>query len=371
MRTTSKSRASEMFTPQRMLIARKRLKLTAKAFAEEIGVSTSLLSKIETGKSSISDEVLEKAAQSLGVSTTFLTAGEMTELPKEAATFRSMARMTAASAASATAAASYAFELSDWLDRNYNLPSADIPNFSAIEDPEKAAQELRAYWGIGERPITDVIRLLESKGVRVFALSESDYSVDAYSCWRDDRPYVLLNTIKSGEHTVFDTAHELGHLVLHRHGASHSSKNAEYEANAFASAFLMPERDVRAEIPRILAINQLIEKKHRWKVSLAALVYRLRKLGKLTEARYRSLYIQMGKRGYRKDEPSPMQPLKSTLWDKVLTDQWQQKRTLSELASDVDLPEHEVSTLTFRLGEAAKYGELKPSVGSHLRLVQT
>jgi len=370
MRTTSKSRASEMFTPQRMLIARKRLKLTAKAFAEELGVSTAQLSKIETGKSPISEEVLEKAAQRLGVSIAFLCADELDELPKEAATFRSLARMTAASAASATAAASYAFELSDWLDRNYNLPSADIPKINALESPEKAAWELRAYWGIGERPVPDIIRLLESKGVRVFALSEADYSVDAYSCWRNNRPYVLLNTIKSGEHTVFDTAHELGHLVLHGHGTSLRGKDAEHEANAFASALLMPERDVRAEIPRVLGISQLIEKKHRWNVSLAALVYRLRKLGKLTEARYRGLYIEMGKRGYRKEEPSPMRPLQSTLWGKVLSDQWQQKRTLSEIAKDVDLPEHEVSTLIFRLGEAAKYRELKPRVGSHLRAVK-
>jgi transcriptional regulator with XRE-family HTH domain len=61
-----------MFTPQRMLIARKRLKLTAKTFAEEIGVSTAQLSKIETGKSPISDEVLAKSAQRLGVSIAFL-----------------------------------------------------------------------------------------------------------------------------------------------------------------------------------------------------------------------------------------------------------------------------------------------------------
>lgn len=369
MRTISKSRVSEMFTPQRMLIARKRLKLTAKSFAEGIGISTAQLSKIETGKSPISEDLLTKAAQSLGVSITFLCAGELEELPKEAATFRSLARMTAASAASATAAASYAFELSDWLDRNYNLPEADIPNFGALADPEKAARELRAYWGIGERPISDIVRLIESKGVRVFALSEADYSVDAYSCWRHDRPYVLLNTIKSGEHTVFDTAHELGHLVLHRHGSSHNSKNAEHEANSFASAFLMPERDVRAEVPRVYAISQLIEKKHRWRVSLAALVYRLRKLGKLTEARYRGLYIEMGKRGYRKDEPSPLQAPKSSLWEKVLSDQWQQKRTISDIAKDVDLPESEVSTLVFRLGKVGNSARTEPRKGSHLRLV--
>ena len=149
----------------------------------------------------------------------------------------------------------------------------------------------------------------------------------------------------------------------------HSSKNAEHEANTFASAFLMPERDVRAEIPRDLAISQLIEKKHRWNVSLAALVYRLRKLGKLTEARYRSLYIQMGKRGYRKDEPSPMLPLQSTLWEKVLSDQWQQKRTLSDISNDINLPEREVSTLTFRFGTKKTLARTPAGVKNHIKLV--
>lgn len=357
-----------MLTPQRLLLARRRKKMTAKALAEALGISTAQLSKIETGKATtISEGILTRAASVLSVPVDFLSAPELEELPPEAATFRSLSRMTSASRDSATTAASYAFALSDWVDAHYNLPAWAFLDFAEFDGPAAAARELRARWGVGEKPIKDIILLLESKGVRVFSLAEQDLAVDAYSCWRQNRPFIFLNTIKSGEHTVFDAAHELGHLILHRHGTSH--KGVEHEANMFASEFLMPARDVRAEIPRVTSMGELIEQKRRWKVSLAALVYRLRHLGKLTEARYRSLYIDMGQKGYRRQEPNTIEPPKSTLWQMVLRDQWLQKRTLSNIANDIQLPEREVSGLVFRLGEQVDTTELRRFGRPNLRIV--
>jgi hypothetical protein len=53
----------------------------------------------------------------------------------------------------------------------------------------------------------------------VFSLALDAAEVDAFSMWRQSTPYVFLNTKKSAEHGRFDAAHELGHLVLHRHGS--------------------------------------------------------------------------------------------------------------------------------------------------------
>src|SRR3546814_6566541 len=47
---------------------------------------------------------------------------------------------------------------------------------------------------------------------------EDTKNVDAFSCWRNGQPFVFLNTFKSAERSRFDAAHELAHLVLHRHG---------------------------------------------------------------------------------------------------------------------------------------------------------
>ncbi len=162
-----------------------------------------------------------------------------------------------------------------------------------------------------------MIRLLESKGIRVFSLSENTKNVDAFSCWRDGVPYIFLNTFKSAEHSRFDAAHELGHLVLHKHGGP-QQRQAETEANAFASALLMPSVDVKSRVRFISGLNDLITAKKRWGVSVAALNYRLHKLGIIKDWQNRNLCIQISKRGYRTNEPDPLEREESVVWKKVI-----------------------------------------------------
>src|SRR5205085_7960830 len=133
-----------------------------------------------------------------------------------------------------------------------------------------------------ELPISNMIKLLESKGVRVFSLAENTKNVDAFSCWRNDIPYVFLNTFKSAERSRLDAAHELGHLVLHKHGGPRQGRDAEAEANTFASSFLMPKADVRSRIPFVRTLDDIVSAKKRWGVSTGALAYWLYKLGILS-----------------------------------------------------------------------------------------
>lgn len=48
--------------------------------------------------------------------------------------------------------------------------------------------------------------------------------------------FYFLNTSRTAERCRFDLAHELGHLVMHKHGIIEGI-HVEQEANAFASAF--------------------------------------------------------------------------------------------------------------------------------------
>src|SRR3546814_14807805 len=84
---------------------------------------------------------------------------------------------------------------------------------------------------------------------------------------------------------LFDAAHELAHLVLHRHGGP-QGREAETEANQFASAFLMPHADLVSTIPYVSSIDQILRAKKRWGVAAVALAYRLNKLGLMTEWQY-------------------------------------------------------------------------------------
>ena len=212
-----------------------------------------------------------------------------------------MSRMTAGQRDAALGAGALAFMLNDWVELRFELPAPDLPDLRD-EDPEVAAAVLRQHWGLGERPIKNMVHLLEAKGVRVYSLAENSIEVDAFALWHSKTPFVFLNTLKSAEHGRFDAAHELGHLVLHRHSGP-QVPDAERQVNAFASAFLMPRASVLAHAPRMATLRNLIQLKKQWIVSVAALAYRLHALGLVTDWHYRTLCIEIGQNGYRRKEP--------------------------------------------------------------------
>ena len=81
-----------------------------------------------------------------------------------------------------------------------------------------------------------------------------------------------------------------------------NGKDLEKEANEFASAFLMPEFDVRSTAVKDGSLETYIKLKKRWKVSLSALIFRLNKLGMLSDWRYHSLFKQLSIKGMKKKE---------------------------------------------------------------------
>jgi len=265
----------------------------------------------------------------------------------EGVSFRSMSKMTARQRDGAIAAGALAFVLSDWLDREFDLPKADLPDMRE-ELPQTAAAGLRDYWGLGNRPIKNMVYLLELKGVRVFSLGEDGKEVDAYSLWRGAQPYVFLNTQKSPERSRFDAAHELGHLMLHKHAAP-SGLEAEKQANEFAAAFLMPEAPLRA-VGRVSGLPKIVELKQQWSVSVAAMAYRLHEIGLLTKWGYQQIFVEISSRGWRTEEPSSVRREQSQVWQKVLSEVRRDEQLgLAGLSELLLLPEGELAKLLFGL----------------------
>ena len=194
-----------------------------------------------------------------------------------------------------------------------------------------------------------MLALLESKGVRVLSLSENTLDVDAYSFWRSDFPFVFLNQMKTPERSIFDCVHELGHLVMHHHAGVKGEKGAEQQADAFASAFLMPEADVKSKAGNISSVRQVLQLKKRWRVSAMALVFRLHKLGMITEWAYKSMCIELGQLGYRRAEPDGIARETSVVWQKVLTALWSRRITKEHIASELRIPLSELEALIFGL----------------------
>ena len=202
--------------------------------------------------------------------------------------------------------------------------------------------------GMGNQPIGNLVHLMESKGIRIFSLSVDSLEVDAFSMWSDTKPIVFLNTQKSSERSRFDAAHELGHLVLHRH-AMEDRKRAEDEANAFASAFLMPASSIYAFAPKAPTVEKILDAKQRWKVSSAALIYRMHHLKLISPWVYRTLYTEISKRGYRTAEPNSAPRETSQILEKVVSALRAEGISREYLAKGLSISERELNDLMFGL----------------------
>ena len=153
---------------------------------------------------------------------------------------------------------------------------------------------------------------------------------------------------KSAERGRFDAAHELGHLVLHRHAAP-SGQQAEQDANAFASALLMPPASIRAYAPHFATIGNLMPLKKAWGVSLAAITRRLHKLGLLSDWHYRTLYIDLSSRGYRKKEPEGAPRETSQVLQKVFSALRAEGVSKQDIADELRIHPTDIDELVFGL----------------------
>jgi len=236
--------------------------------------------------------------------------------------------------------------LADWIAEHFELPTVDVPDLAGM-DPELAAEAVRAQWGLGNQPAPNMVHLLESHGCVVLALAEDCRELDAFCFWRHGRPFVLLNTTKSGEHGRMDAAHELGHLVLHR-DAEHVDREHEIEAMRFASAFLLSRRGM-SPYSGSLSLQQVLQIKSAWQVAAVALVYRLHSLGLMVDWHYRTLMVELSKRGYRRGEPEGIVREQSQILAGVLRAMREEGVRLVDIAADLGVFEDEVVELMFGL----------------------
>lgn len=326
-----------MFNPSRLKIARQRLGLTLTRLAEASGVSPRSLTNYETGKLSPSEESLAKLADALQVPRTFFERELLEAVPAEAASFRKLSKTTAARRDAVLASATLAVEFFDIIGSRFKLPVANVPTLDKLA-PEQAAELVRRRWTLGDRPISNMVHLLESKGVRVAALRHDYSDIDAFCFHRDATPYVFLNTSRSGERQRFDAAHELGHLVLHSEQEMDpsTSKDREAEANQFAAAFLMPKSALYAQSMSGASLDRILAARSYWRVSAMAMAHRLHQLHLLIDWQYRTTCVILSDQGYRSSEPGGIVPESSQLLRKVMFGS-ANRLSLREAAEQLDL----------------------------------
>ena len=335
------------FTPERLVIARERRGLSRSRLATLAEVAEKSIRNYESGDDVPRASSVAALADALKVPVEFFEGPPLEELGEDAASFRAATKLPAYRRKAALAAGSFAMLFAEYIAAEFELPSVRIPDMEGA-DPEMASDAVRGAWGLGSGPAPNLVNLLESKGVFVFALAEDCRELDAYSFWRWDRPFVALNTMKSAERSRLDAAHEFAHLVLHRN-LPVIGKEQEEEAQRFGSTFLMPRGAILASGARGASLSQVLRQKAQWRVSATSYVRRLHQLGLLSDWQYRSLMIELTKRGYRSGEPDGMSREVSPLIQSVLSDLRSEGVGLPKLARKLGLSVDDLRSLVLGL----------------------
>lgn len=334
------------FDGQRLALARRMARKPRAALAREVEVSNAAVTQFERNEVKPTQVVAAAMAISLGVPRAFFEAGQpIAALPREMAHFRSLRSTPALSRDQALAFAELALTVVGAFETYLDFPDVSVPEYPVADESsgaeiEQIATAVRAAFGLASGPVPHVIRLLESRGVVVLRLPAEtvDPGVDAFSVSDAARPLVMLSPLKNDRaRSRFDAAHELGHLVMH-HNAEPGSKIVESQAHAFASAFLMPRGEIDDDLPRRLDWEQLIAAKHKWHVSLAALVRRAHTLGLFSDLQYQKANKQLRIEGYPERAPlgAPEQPSLLGTAASVLAEE--DSMTVAELAAENRLP---------------------------------
>ncbi|HEY5504965.1 MAG TPA: XRE family transcriptional regulator [Sedimentisphaerales bacterium] len=296
--------------PERIAQARELDGLSKTDLAQQLGVSVAAVSQWEDGSKKPTTDNLVSISKVLDVSMTLL----MMPIPQDLLrrgpiTFRAhSAAKTAQMKRRAFRFAEMVSELYIWLEKWVTFPQTNLPDIST-SDVEQAALECRRAWGLGDRPITKLGELLESKGIRLCSAEFNDIRFDAYSCKISGRPFVFLGTKKQDRaRSRFDAAHELGHLLLHQHLSDDeleaNSREIEKQANSFAAAFLLPAETFTKDVIDT-SVDGFKRLKPKWGVSIQAMITRAKDLELISEETYERHFRNISARGWRKAKAEP------------------------------------------------------------------
>ncbi len=283
-------------------------------------VTAQAIGKYERGEDMPSSGVLLALAKALGVSLNYLLDTQSVEL--SGVEFRTKASTTGRDRAHVET------EVLEWIERYLQIelileldsatwlcPVANPRRLREVGDAEKLARDVRDEWKLGLDPIPNMTELLEEKGLKVLTVLLPQ-RISGFTCMvgrgkgRSALPVIVVNNQFSLERRRLTLAHELAHRVIDTD--SLSDKDEEKAANLFAGAFLMPREHLLREVGKhrsALGYKEIVDLKHLYRVSGAAVLMRLRQLDVISQ----SILIyafQTIARGWRTQEPEELEPAK-------------------------------------------------------------
>jgi Zn-dependent peptidase ImmA (M78 family) len=258
---------------------------------------------------------LQMLATFLRFPAAFFTTAPVSRVTVQDLLFRAPKSTTVAEKEYLAVLANVVGDLADELNGRTRLPAVLIEPLASGADVVAAAAQTRKWLGLDPlAPIKSLVYELECAGVPVVLrtrLSRSTGLIDwdgpadepvgsstekhlgcsAQTGAYRERPVVLLRGQDSRERTRWTVAHEIGHLTLHRYGDI--TGREEREASRFASEFLAPAEALASEVSDVPTLNELVELKLKWRLSLGALIIHLRESKLIDATRAETLQRQL------------------------------------------------------------------------------
>lgn len=301
--------SEETANREMLVLARQARGLTQVELAQRLSISQAQVSKIENGLDQADAALVERYARALDYRPSFFYQTEMlVGLPPYH--HRKRARLGAKKLDAVYAELNIRrlhlqkLVRSAELDTPKALPDMRLDEFGG--DSAEAARVLREHWLLPRGPLKNVTRAVENAGILVLVCDFGTDLLDGLSLRVEGLPpLIFLRTDMPGDRYRFTLAHELGHLALHWFSPT-SDDLMEAQAHRFAGAFLMPTQDIMPYLSG-LTLNKLIMLKQIWGLSMQAILYRAKDLGAIGERQYETLWRQISRAGYRKNEPIEVQ----------------------------------------------------------------
>lgn len=318
---------------------------TQAELAEKIGVSKVYVSYLEAEQKHPTEVLLRALSDAVGFAPEFFRGQPVDEFRDDQCNFRRRQTTPLILRNRVLAHGTILGMVVDRIEEEVEFDSAGFPDpewsIHTAEDIERYAEKCRRFWGHGlDTPITNMIRVLELAGVLVTRLTfdGAAQKIDAFSR-AGKRHVVVLNADKgSPSRSVFDAAHECGHLGMHI-GLETGTPELEQQADRFASAFLMPRVGFLREFPRSrhLEWDRLLELKARWRVSLSAMIRRAYDLNLIDAAQYQRGFRYLRWKGWDKGEPGEGEPEEPTMISAALASLEPVGITAHDIAKDLHL----------------------------------
>ncbi len=302
------------FIGARLREAREARGMSPQQLAELLGVTKQAISQYETGAQTPRPEIMEKLPAALNVKSKFFFRMPGADDPAPLF-YRSLSAATKSARARAYRRQEWLFEVIRFVEQYVELPRPNVPDLDLPADPmmltlpmiEEASIQVRRGWGLGDGAISDLVLLLENNGILVSRGELWSEHLDAFSRWRQERPFIFLSTEKeSAVRSRMDAAHELAHLVLHRGVTAEMLARRELfsriedQARYFAGAFLLPATSFAAVV-RQPSLELFRALKPTWKVSIKGMLMRAVQLS--FAAADTPLWRAFSRRGWNRVEP--------------------------------------------------------------------